>query len=279
MTSFYSPKSIKNFVRTVLGLNPPLHCFHQVLSFKENIQNSWDAKPFLKTFLDAMHKSYKMASFFVVERQERGAVHFHVVFLVYDARQLPASAEQAKKEFRATAYKRWDRITQSTGTRAGNRLGRVEKNFRTLSYWFENDAIKPLPSNVPHPRREPNWWGIRNKQTIQANSRAVPKKELLDTYWKLIADAPKSLTATKPAQKYYRTVWNKQRLEGLRDYVDQQGKYDWETFKRVTAGQNGKVSDLAFIDLMNRKESLNEQRILGTAKKLSSAPKSNGDTL
>jgi uncharacterized protein YcfL len=121
---FTSERSIQRFIKLLWGIQNQVVMAHQTLSFGENVTDAKNAKASLKRLLDSVHKRFRIASVFVQEKQEheRQAIHFHVLFFVFDKSGLSQSAEDARQELRRYVFHCWKRIQGGNANPNANQL-------------------------------------------------------------------------------------------------------------------------------------------------------------
>jgi hypothetical protein len=238
-----SKRSILRFIKLWLGLKETPYWFHQSLTLGRQIEDFKVAKPILNKLFDAleveMAKQYDMAAVYIMGHQENGRVHFHVVFLVYGSPS--ETPEQLGVILRREVWKRWLSLNQGLN-RTGNLL-KIQTKLNGLWYLLTNHLTV---GQTAKEKGKPNWFGLRNKRLIQANSNPITEKALKAEFNRFFP-VIKATVTKKPKGVSY----DRHRLAGLRDYVEAHGRYDWEDFKRMETDRKGKVSDADFISFLN----------------------------
>ena len=167
-----SRDSARRFIRLFLSINGTPYWYHQTLTFKGKVLNEQSAKNDLKILLDSLEKAYpQMACFWVREfREEEGGLHFHVIFLFFGQQKSPP--ERMRETFGADVFGRWNKIHGNTLYRRANLMKLRAKNFECI--WYLTKYIK-LCSDT---KRALHWYGIRNKEMIDANYTPPIKQEV-----------------------------------------------------------------------------------------------------
>lgn len=243
-----SKRSIQRFIRLWLGLKATPYWYHQTLTLSQQVEDFRGAKPILNKLFDAlqveMGKRYDMAAVYVMGHQDTGRVHFHVVFLVYGS---PAETpEELAVILRREVWKRWLNLNQGLN-RTGNLL-KIQTKPGGLWYLLINHLTV---GQTAKENGKPNWFGLRNKRLIQANAIPVTPKAVRAEFDRLYL----AVKAAPVAAKTKRFFYDRRRLADLRGYVEADGRYEWEDYKRLVTGRNRKVSDSDFIDFLNGKAS------------------------
>lgn len=170
--------------------------------------------------------------------QEKMRVHFHVVFLIYGT---PAETpEELAVKLRREIWKRWERLNKGVN-RTGNLL-KIQTKPKGLWYLLTNHL---RVGKTTKEKGKPNWYGIRNKGLIEANGIPVTSADVrakFDEFFPML-----KAVAKKPKREFS----DRRKLAGLKAYVEAQGKYNWEDFKRMQTGRKRKVNDADFINFLN----------------------------
>lgn len=239
-----SRESVRRFTKLILSLRETPFWFHQVLTFKERIEDPTKAKKILKTFLDSIHfemrKHGEMATVFLMGRQKEMSIHFHLLFLFYAP--LPSTPEQLAEILRREAWKRWAKLNKDV-TKAANML-KIQTKPRALHYLFEKHV---RVGKTKKEAKKTTWFGTRNQRLIKAHALPVTKKDIknaLHDVFPLLDFKPKP---TVVEQKRF----SRRELLSLKAYLEADGRYDWEDFKRRKTGRKGKVSDADYMAFCN----------------------------
>jgi len=239
-----SKRSILRFIKLWLGLKETPYWFHQSLTLARQIEDFKEAKPILNTLFDAlqveMGKRYDMAAVYIMGHQDTGRVHFHVVFLVYGS---PAETpEELAAILGREVWTRWLNLNQGLN-RTGNLL-KLQTKPDGLRYLLTNHLTV---GQTAKEKGKPNWFGLRNKRLLQVNAIPVTTKAVKVEFNRFFPTARAVPVADKPKRIFY----GRRRLAELRDYVEADGRYEWEDYKRVTTGRKRKVSDFDFANYLN----------------------------
>lgn len=241
-----SKRSIQRFIKLWLGLKETPYWYHQTLTLARQIEDFKEAKPILNKLFDAlaveMGKRYEMAAVYIMGHQDTGRVHFHVVFLVYGS---PAETPgELAAILRREVWKRWLNLNQGLN-RTGNLLT-IQTKPGGLRYLLTHHLTI---GQTAKENGKPNWFGLRNKRLLQVSAIPVTTKAVRLEYERLFPTTRAVPVADKPRRVFY----NRRRLADLRGYVEADGRYEWEDYKRVKMGRKQKVSDSAFANFLNGK--------------------------
>jgi hypothetical protein len=242
-----SRRSILRFIKYYLTLNETPYWFHQTLTFTEPLRDFEHAKPYLRKLLDSvgveLKKQYEVASLYILGRQERMAVHFHVLFLFYGQPSL--SPEELRPKLWNIVWPRWKKLSNKAEP-WGNRLT-LRTKANGLWYLLQHVTI----AKTGKKEGEPLWWGKRSKRLIAKNSRQPSEDEVRKAF----------NTNFRPMPPVYFSIlqWPKERygwrsLRAERKLGREIGfgllwtwnRYKTEEFKKVT-GVSKPVSDKEFI--------------------------------
>jgi hypothetical protein len=144
---------------------------------------------------------------------------------------------------RDVVRKRWTKQCPGSNP-TGNWLTTRSKE-RGLWYLLTNHVAV---GKTTKEKGKPNWYGVRNRALIDANTVPVTDGEVrakFDEFFPIEKPSPVIVT---PDRVYY----DKRRLAELKYYVDFHDVEDWDNFKRSRTGRKGKVSDADFIDFLNK---------------------------
>jgi hypothetical protein len=240
-----SKLSIQRFIKLWLSLGETPYWYHQTLSLDRQIEDFRVAKPILERFFDAleveMGKHYDMGAVYMMGRQENKRIHFHVVFLFYGS---PAETpEKLRLILRDEVRKRWKK--QCPGSNPTGNWLQTRTKERGLWYLLTNHVAV---GKTAKEKGKPNWYGVRNRALIDANTVPVTDEEVrakFDEFFPVVKAVP---VATQPERIYF----DKRRLAELKRYVNFDGEGGWEDFKRGTTGRKGKVTDKDLMDFYNK---------------------------
>jgi hypothetical protein len=235
-----SRESARRFVKLYLSLGETPYWFHQVLTFREQVEDFNQAKNALKKLLDSleleMQKHGDMATVYCMGIQDGKRVHFHLIFLFYGS--VATSKEDLAEILRDAVWKRWQKLANGV-KKVANRLT-IQTKPRGLGYLLGNHVIIGLTKKETG---KPVWFGTRNNQLIRANALPYTKKsvrEALERVYPLLWLKPQP---TQPK----REAFTRSQLEYLKSYFEAAGKC-WESFKQRETGKAGKVSDLDYMN-------------------------------
>ncbi|HOX57217.1 MAG TPA: hypothetical protein P5205_08735 [Candidatus Paceibacterota bacterium] len=234
-------------MKQFLELRDTPFCFHQVLTFRGAMTDRLAAKNALASLLDVLHKQFYMVSLFTEQGHANKRIHFHVVFLFYPPQ--PETPEALIKNFGATVFKHWHRLTGGAVVRQANRITLWKKELTLLRYILR----EVVPLATQRERGQVLWHGKRNKKLMAAQSSPVTNREIraairfcfphLDDYRpvKFYNDW------TKHGPQYY----GKAKLRELRTTVEARGE-SWRKFKDGQTGVRN-CPDRDYREWLNRK--------------------------
>lgn len=242
-----SKPSIQRFIKLWLSLKETPYWFHQTLTLGQQIEDFAVAKPILEKLFDSleveMGKKYDMGAVYIMAHQNNGRVHFHVVFFFYG---MPAETpEELASILRREVWKRWKKLNSGIN-HTGNRLT-IRTKPDGLRYLAEHLTV----GKTTKEKGKPSWYGLRNKRLIEENALSVTTKRVrheFDRFFPVVKPTTAVVVVTKQPKGVF---YDRRKLADLKHYVDADGVYDWDSFKRVQTGRKGKVSDFDFINFLN----------------------------
>ena len=239
-----SRESVRRFTKLILSLGETPFWFHQVLTFKERTEDPAKAKRILKKFLDSIHlemrKHGEMATVFLMGRQQSMRIHFHLIILFYGS--LPSTPEQLAEILRGEAWERWLKLNK--GVRKSANWLTIQTKPRALHYLFWKHV---QIGKTKKETKKATWFGVRNHRLIKAHALPVTKKDIknaLHDVFPLLDSKPKPVVVE-------RKRFSRRDLLGLKAYLEADGRYDWDDFKRRETGRKGKVSDADYMAFCN----------------------------
>lgn len=224
-------------------MKPTPYWFHQTLSLGQQIEDFAVAKPILEKLFDSleveMGKTYDMGAVYIMGHQGNKRVHFHVVFFFYGT---PTEMrEKLSAKLRQEVWKRWKKLNPGLN-HTGNRLT-IRTKANGLWYLAGHLAV----GKTAKAKGKPSWYGVRNKRLIEAHALPVTSNQVRREFECHFPAALATPAAKKPKVIFY----DRSKLADLKDYVDAQGRYEWEDFKRAQTGRKRKISDADFMGFLN----------------------------
>lgn len=245
-----SRKSIRGFIKLVLGINDTPYWFHQTLTFKDCHTDAAKARIYLNGLLDLMRKKHPlMPALYVEERQKRLGLHCHVIFMLFGKQSLPP--KEMRRELVQPIFARWNKINDGKLEQIGNWLT-LPPQCGGLRYLLK--GVKPTGQKTV---RE-HWYGVRQGDVIRANSHPVSRQDVRKAWERVfkLPSVPNVKPALKPARvpaKKHHTMRN---IDSMKSYLEWTGAaMDFETFKRIETGRKGKVSDTDYLKFLNGQNS------------------------
>jgi hypothetical protein len=147
-----------------------------------------------------------------------------------------------RQKFGAVVFGHWNDINNGVLFRNANLMTLQAKEDRCIHYLTKWVKI------VLKTQRSVLWHGVRNNGLIRSNSRPAPKSEVRRVLKICFDDRNRP---DKPASEPTPVYFGKRELKGLKDYMDAEGKHDWESWKRWRTGRKGKVSDFDLMAFIN----------------------------
>jgi hypothetical protein len=218
-----------------LGVKETDYWFHQTLTVKENVIDERTSRHDLKKLLDSLGKVFpNMGCFWVREYQDRGAIHFHAIFLLFGQQEDPPDV--VCRKFGAEVFSRWNAIHDGKLNRQANEIRLRRKDFDCFRYLV--GGLLPVRN---HRLRELHWYGLHQRELIESNP--VPRKLVQDYYERAF---PKP---TKDKGQLPKVRCSKADVDGLKAHLKAHGKWDWRSFKKSYG--KGNLSDIEFCTYLN----------------------------
>lgn len=247
---FCSRKSIHRLIKRYLGLCSHDACVHQTLTFRENLQDRARAKKCLKRWLDNMHRQFEMASLWVEEEQERGAIHFHVILFPFGD-----AASQDTEAITEAGFRAWKATVNSPRplSRAANKVKVRPRNASLLIYVL--GEVLPMEEFTGKPPVT-RWWGYRQNKLARKHWREPSKSEVAALFSEAFDTRVASQKAldkpAKPKPQFYSINDLRREKADVDAWEQARQKIDWEWHKRRETGSKKPVSDNEFMDFKNR---------------------------
>jgi len=238
-----SKSSIRRFIKFFLGINHTHYCFHQTLTFRERLIDSKLAKAYLKQLLDSVENAFpQMTALFIQGIQERGGIHFHVIFLFFG--QQPEPPDMMRSIFGREVFTRWNAIHGRNLIQSANRITLQINDIDCIDYLLRGHiSVANEPLSL-----ECHWHGDRNRELLLAHWTPPSKQQVNETFSGIFTKPRKRVAKLQPLPP----LFTRHDLESIRGYIEGRNKIDWASFKRCELGTNKRVSDATFIEFKNR---------------------------
>src|SRR5690242_14591083 len=130
---FRSKRSIKRFIRLMLGLPNSEFVFHQTLTFTKEVSPD-EAKKALKDYFDLVTKWYsrKQKWFAIYCEEQRPRIHYHVIFAVFPEKGV--SAEVIRQELQRCSRPAWANQHSDPSKPKANLLNASKSTEKALEY-------------------------------------------------------------------------------------------------------------------------------------------------